>query len=472
MTIKNQLSMMFRNKLLYAFLLSSIILFSTVNVEVRAMDVAETSKEKREKTESEKRKEAIIKNLEELNDDSYFNKRYEAINSFKKNEAKELLTDLNKVVSVQCELDAVSFEGTVRVMQDVIANYPDKSDYANKYLVEIEKHKSRIQQLKPLLYQNNQEAIKEIETFLKNHREVLLQNPVLEHKEIYSVRQIIPNANNAMAAQIGRNQNNWTTNATIRRTGWNNEICKLSNFQGEVELSSVFKPEGSGPVKDIDLHWNAGKMLFSTVGENERWHVYEMDIQTQEVTRLTPIEHTDVDWFDACYLPDGRIILASTAGYVAVPCIGGSQPTSDLFLLDPKTDKLRQLNFGQDCDWNPVVLNNGKVCYLRWEYTDNSHYFTRILMQMNPDGTAKKEFYGSGSYFPNSLFDSRPIPGNSNEFIGVISGHHGVARSGRLLIFDPKKGRKEADGVVQEIPGFGKIVEPIIKDRLVDGVWP
>jgi formylglycine-generating enzyme required for sulfatase activity len=91
---------------------------------------------------------------------------------------------------------------------------------------------------------------------------------------------------------------------------------------------------------------------------------------------------------------------------------------------------------------------------------------------MNPDGTAKKEYYGSGSYFPNSMFDARPIPGKNGEFVTIVSGHHGVARSGRLMIFDPKKGRKEASGVVQEIPGYGKKVEPIIKDRLVDGVWP
>ena len=464
--------MMFRKNLLHAFVLSSIILFSAGLKDVRATNITELSKEKREKSESEKRKEAIVKILKELNDDTYFNKRYEAINSFKKDEAKVLLTDLKKVIAVQFELDAVSFEGAVMAMQDVIDNFPEKSAYASKYLVEIEKHKSRMQQLEPLLYQNDAEAIKEITAFLQVHRSALLKNPVLANKEIYSVRQIIPNATSAMAAQIGRNGNNWTTNASIRRRGWNNEICKLSNLQSEVKLTSVFKPERLAPVKDIDLHWNGDKMLFSTVGENQRWHVYEMNTQTQEVKRLTTDEHDDIDFFDACYLPDGRIILASTAGYVAVPCIGGSQPTSDLFLLDPKTNKLRQLNFGQDCDWNPVILNNGKVCYLRWEYTDNSHYFTRILMQMNPDGTAKKGYYGSGSYFPNSLFDARPLPGNSNEFIGIVSGHHGVARSGRLMIFDPNKGRKEADGVVQEIPGYGKKVEPIIKDRLVDGVWP
>jgi len=80
--------------------------------------------------------------------------------------------------------------------------------------------------------------------------------------------------------------------------------------------------------------------------------------------------------------------------------------------------------------------------------------------------------YGSDSYFPNSLFEARPVPGHKSKFVGIVSGHHGVARSGRLMIFDPAIGRKEAEGVVQEIPGYGKKVKPIIKDRLVDDVWP
>jgi formylglycine-generating enzyme required for sulfatase activity len=299
-----------------------------------------------------------------------------------------------------------------------------------------------------------------------------LQNPLIKDKEIYAIRQIVDNARTAMAGEIGRNGNNWTTNASIRRGRWNNEICKLSDLSGEVKLSTIFKTKNGGPVKDIDLNWDNDKLLFSATGEHNRWHVFEMDNTTKEIKCLTPTDKDDIDYFDACYLPSGKVVVASTASYVAVPCIGGSQPSSDLFLLDPKNQNIRQLNFGQDCDWNPVILNNGKVCYLRWEYTDNSHYFTRILMNMNPDGTAKKGYYGSGSYFPNSLFDSRPIPDHPTQFVGVISGHHGIARSGRLLIFDPAKGRKETDGVIQEIPGYGKTVEPIVKDQLVNGVWP
>jgi formylglycine-generating enzyme required for sulfatase activity len=370
------------------------------------------------------------------------------------------------------ELNRVSFSGAEMSFKNVVEDYPELSTTYKSHLVNLKKFEKRFTGLVSLVEQNNTAAIKEAKLFLTEHRAALLQNPILKNKEIYAVRQIVEKSRDAMAAQIGRNQNNWTTNATIKRSGWNNEICKLSNLSGEVNLTTIFKTENGVPIKDIDLNWNGEKMIFSSVGANNRWHVYEFEPGGAKPKRLTPSDKTDIDFFDACYLPDGRIILASTASYVGVPCIGGGQPASDLYLLDREKDKIRQLNFGQDCDWNPVILNNGKVCYLRWEYTDNSHYFTRILMNMNPDGTAKKEYYGSGSYFPNSLFDARPIPNHSSQFVGVVSGHHGIARSGRLLIFDPSKGRKETDGVIQEIPGYGKVVEPIVKDQLVNGVWP
>ena len=69
---------------------------------------------------------------------------------------------------------------------------------------------------------------------------------------------------------------------------------------------------------------------------------------------------------------------------------------------------MRRLTFDQDANWNPVVMNNGRVMYTRWEYTDLTHYYSRIVMNMNPDGTEQKALYGSGSMFPNSTFDIQP----------------------------------------------------------------
>mgnify|MGYP006990133889 CR=1 FL=1 len=74
--------------------------------------------------------------------------------------------------------------------------------------------------------------------------------------------------------------------------------------------------------------------------------------------------------------------------------------------------------------------------------------------------------------FPNSTFDIQPLPGHGSAFVGIISGHHGVARSGRLIIFDPTKGRKNVQGMVQEIPHRNRPIQELIKDELVNGVWP
>ena len=66
----------------------------------------------------------------------------------------------------------------------------------------------------------------------------------------------------------------------------------------------------------------------------------------------------------------------------------------------------------------------------------------------------------------------QPLPGHGSAFVGIISGHHGVARSGRMIIFDPTKGRKSTAGMVQEIPHRNRPIKEEIKDQLVNGVWP
>jgi formylglycine-generating enzyme required for sulfatase activity len=91
---------------------------------------------------------------------------------------------------------------------------------------------------------------------------------------------------------------------------------------------------------------------------------------------------------------------------------------------------------------------------------------------MNPDGTEQMEYYGSSSYWPNAMFYARPVPNHPTKFVAIVGGHHDVPRMGELVLFDPAKGQREADGVVQRIPGYGKKVEPIILDGLVGGSWP
>ena len=147
------------------------------------------------------------------------------------------------------------------------------------------------------------------------------------------------------------------------------------------------------------------------------------------------------------YLPDGDVVYGSNATFQGLPCESGRKQMALLYRLNPETGAIRQLTFEQDSDWCPTMMENGRIMYLRWEYTDTPHYFYRILFTMNPDGTNQTAYYGSNSYWPNSLFYAKPIPGDPARFVGAVSGHH-VGRPGRMILFDPRLGRHETEGVV------------------------
>ena len=339
-------------------------------------------------------------------------------------------------------------------IRDLAANYPTQYTRAAEFL----------HRLDTITNDTDFEALQ---------REALLANPLLDFDRMLVIRRRLGGkARTAMSGELGVGTLNAHSNDSLRRTGWDNEISILSNLRGPTRLDTLYKPDGGKIVTDLELDSDAGHLMFSSIGAQGNWRVFEMTTDGKPPKQLTPDDGADVGHFDSCYLPDGRIIFASTAVYQGLPCEAGGRIMVCLYLLDPATGKIRQLTFEQDSDWCPTVLPDGRVMYLRWEYSDLAHSNSRRLFQMNPDGTNQNEIYGSNSYFPNSFFHARPMPGNPRKIIGVAGGHHGVARSGRLLILDPALGRKEAEGVVQEIPGYGKKVEAIVRDRLVDGVWP
>jgi formylglycine-generating enzyme required for sulfatase activity len=291
----------------------------------------------------------------------------------------------------------------------------------------------------------------------------LLANPMLDFGKLLLVKR--------EARNMGLPQN-WQANCSIARRGYDNEIDVLSPIGPQGSLTTLHRPKDHEFVGDMKLEFDAGKLLFAMPDQNERWQVWEMMTDGTGLRQVTPGEEQDVDNFDPCYLPDGRIVFASTRAFHGVPCVGGGDNVANLCIMNADGTGIRQLCFDQDQNWCPTMLNDGRILYTRWEYSDAPHYFSRLLFHMNPDGSGQMAHYGSGSYWPNSIFYAKPIPGHPTKLVAVISGHHGVPRMGELIIFDPAKGRFEADGVVQRIPGYGKKVEPIISDGLVDGSWP
>ena len=160
---------------------------------------------------------------------------------------------------------------------------------------------------------------------------------------------------------------------------------------------------------------------------------------------MSPDNQPNVHNFDSCYLPNEKIAFISTAPFQGVPC-NASVNVGMMYLMDNNGNNVRQICFEQDHNFCSTVMNDGRVLYLRWEYTDIPHVWARFLFTMNPDGTTQKEYYGSGGYWPNAIFYARPIPDHPTKVVGIVTGHH-VGRVGELVIFEPSLGRNATDGV-------------------------
>lgn len=358
-------------------------------------------------------------------------------------------------------------------VRDLMGSYPQ--EYANgpKYLEQLAelRRKHSEAETAPEVIFDRLDSLK---------RKALLENPALKNvRSILAIRR--------SAGKLGLPAN-WESNSSLRHTGYGNDIISIplspQALPKPEDVQSVYRPQSDEYVGELDLHFSADRLMFSkpdmqNQGGNGRWQLFEIPLTAEtlsgqksaEARKIPTIEHSDVDNYDACYLPDGRLIFTSTAPMVGVPCVRGSSHVTNTYVRHPD-GRVCQLTFDQEHNWNPTVMPNGRIMYLRWEYADIPHAFYRLLFTMNPDGTNQVSYYGSNSYWPNSMFNAKPTPGNANRFYAVVVGHHDVARAGELVLFDTSISDFEADGAIQKIGHRGKKVEPVLKDGLTQDSWP
>ncbi len=321
-------------------------------------------------------------------------------------------------------------------------------------------------------------------------REALLANPLLDFDRILLVRRkrIDVSKSRAVYYRVAPREFglplNFNGNSDLPRGGWANQLVTLEGFADPdrpAMLKEVYRPDRDVLVCDVDLHWDADRLLFSSVDETGHWHVYEINVDGSGLRKVTPDELSErgVDSYDACYLPDGRIVFASTATEQSVPCGGGSEMVANLCRMNTDGTGIRRLCFDQDQNWTPAVTEQGTVIYSRWQYTDQPHRYGRVLMHMNPDGTNQREFYGGNSYWPNAIYCARAIPGEPSRFVATVGGHHGLPRMGEMILFDRTLGQRQsvepggpARGVVQRITDRGETVKAVLHDKLIEESWP
>ncbi len=311
----------------------------------------------------------------------------------------------------------------------------------------------------------------------KFKREALLSNPLLQNLEILCVKRAWSNKINSNSLKPLGISSNHECQPSMPTTGYNNEVGVFRALKPHVSWKTLYRPKHQGWVGYLDLHWDAGRVLLTQSDQNQ-WSLLEMRLPEngEDAPRLRQVSKTptDVDCFDACYLPDDRIITGSSATGQCVPCWHGveNKPVANLFIMNDDGSNMRRITFDQDHDMHPAIASSGRVIYNRWEYTGMHRGFVRPLFEMNPDGTNQRAFYGSNSWFPNGLYSMQELPGRPGTFLTIVAGYHGPGETGHLVLLDPSKGRQEDEGIEKRITGRGLPLKAEIKDGYTVDAWP
>ncbi len=194
-----------------------------------------------------------------------------------------------------------------------------------------------------------------------------------------------------------------------------------------------------------DLSWDGRKVVFCFKPHNEKsFHLYEINVDGTGLVQLTDGPFDDLD---PIYLPDNQHVLFSTTrGHTYVRCM----PPTNAFVLarcDRGGRNIYLTSRNNEPDYLPSVMNDGRVVYTRWEYTDKPLWRAQGLWTVNPDGTQVNTMWGNQSVWPDLLKDARSIPG-SRRIMFTGSAHHNWF-SGSVGILDPAGGFNFPDGLTK-----------------------
>ena len=416
--------------------------------------------------------------------------------------ALTLVAAIDPVRQAREQLALVKPDAARRALTD-LKNNP-KYDYA-KNAAAIEALISQVDKVKADLEKGDDAAKAAAVQLVENYRKAMLANPVLDFDKILCVHRKIGNPRGAFGGRgSGMTGLNAENHMVAPRTGFENEIGVLSDIRGTPTFRPLYKPaDKTSIVRDIDLDFDASRILFTGYrGFNNLFGIYEIKtdfsklsdkMPYQKAELVSPEEHKDIQWWDACYLPNrDQFVMLGTAAYQFLPCEDGNMPMAVMYRKDRKTGEIRQLTYEQDSDYTPNVTHDGRILYTRWEYSDQPHYWSRVLMTCNPDGIGQLSVWGSNSFVPTFFYCARTVPGEPHLITMIGGGHHDRAEVGRFFQIDPSLARaypfkydppdrdwgparhtlriptkvlpKEKTGMVHEFTGWGQDVEGDMAD--------
>jgi len=315
-----------------------------------------------------------------------------------------------------------------------------------KRLAELEKKQNAALRGTPEEMQQVEDALKSL------RREAMLAHPLLDFQKLLFVKRFTYTSSHIYS-------DHWDGS---RKMGGN--LCILSPVAPDGKVTEIAPQLAGGLFGRFDLSYDAKKVVFAyKKAENQGYRIYEIGIDGRGLRQLTfdPPEEAALmarygerfryEDCDPCYLPDGKIMFASTRSQRRVFCFGSTVTT--LYLMDADGKNLRCISAGPVNEMTPCVMDDGRVIYTRWEYVDKGFGNVQSLWAMRPDGSGSAHVYKNDVILPAGMVNARNIPG-SQRIVTIGAPHCGLS-VGPVLLVDSRLDRRSAEAMTNITPELG-----------------
>jgi Tol biopolymer transport system component len=250
-----------------------------------------------------------------------------------------------------------------------------------------------------------------------------------------------------------------------------------------------------GDVRDVEIAFDGSKLLFSMRGpadpnldlddeDQPTWNLWEYIFETAELRRVITTDLTAENGHDIMpkYLPDGRIIFASTRqtrsqailldeGKGAFPHVDEDRNefAFNLHVIESDGTGLEQVTFNQSHDLDPAVLADGRVVFSRWDGARRNDGVD--LYVMNPDGSNLEMWYGKQSHNTGPDGDTiqftQPRQLEDGSIMALIRPFTNSEGGGELITIDTAQ---YLENTQPTAPNIGVLAGPAQQDATINEV--
>lgn len=250
-------------------------------------------------------------------------------------------------------------------------------------------------------------------------------------------------------------------------------LCVLSPVSPAGKVTSLVPELDGGLFDRFDLSFDARKVVFAYRRTNETFRIYEIGIdpaagkmvpgslrqltsggaeEAESIRRQVDHNKRRFDDMDPCYLPNGKIMFASTRAERLVFCSPGAAVTT-LHVMDADGRNLRRLSESPVNETAPSMLPDGRVLYTRWEYVDKGLAHAQSLWAIRPDGSGVDHVYKNNTTWPAGMSSARAIPGSPR--IVTAAGNHHYTAIGPVVLVDNRSSRNAPEAMTTITPEIG-----------------